>query len=391
MADRGYLLIADITGYTRFLTGSELDHAQGVLADLFGVILDRLQSPLALSNIQGDAFFAYANDDDILSTGQILDAIEALYFGFRERLTSIVDNTTCQCRACANVGKLDLKFVVHHGDYVSQEVAGRTELSGPDVILLHRLLKNDVPDQTGIASYALFTAAAVEKLDLAELREDTAPYATTLDEFGAVDGAVLDLGERWKRHYAESEIVVGDDELWMAPVTRVLPFDLDVVWEAYWNPEIQSRWNTTTNGISRVTGDPKRIRAGAVDHCAHGKQTLVFRYVDVRPLKHVTVDCAIPMNGIARWTVALWPEQGRTHMAVTIARPTSTNALMTFVLRVMSDLLEKKWIRQNFVTELALLDDYLADQERRGASATRGSPSYSDGEIAEAAKNIVAR
>ena len=36
MAQKGYLLIADITGYTIFLTSSELDHAQGILDALAG-------------------------------------------------------------------------------------------------------------------------------------------------------------------------------------------------------------------------------------------------------------------------------------------------------------------------------------------------------------------
>lgn len=140
MSKHGYLLIADITGYTRFLTGSELDHAQGILESLFEVILARLKSPLILSNIQGDAFFAFANDANVHSPGQILDSIEALYFGFRDR-----------------VGSLDLKFIVHHGDYVINDIAGRHELTGPDVILLHRLLKNEVAERTGVKAYALIT------------------------------------------------------------------------------------------------------------------------------------------------------------------------------------------------------------------------------------------
>ena len=48
MAERNFLIIADISNYTSFFTGSELDHAQGVLEKLFAVILERLQSPLHL-------------------------------------------------------------------------------------------------------------------------------------------------------------------------------------------------------------------------------------------------------------------------------------------------------------------------------------------------------
>ena len=33
------LAIADITGYTRFLAGTELDHAQDILADLTNTVV----------------------------------------------------------------------------------------------------------------------------------------------------------------------------------------------------------------------------------------------------------------------------------------------------------------------------------------------------------------
>jgi hypothetical protein len=376
MSGRGYLVIADITGYTRFLTGSELDHAEGVLSDLFEVIVERLEAPLVLSKVEGDAFFAYADDAAVLAPGQVMDCLEALYFGFRDRLTSIVDNTTCACRACSNAGRLDLKFIVHHGEYVVQQVAGGEELAGPDVILAHRLLKNDVVERTGVASYALFTAAAAESLALDELREDGRAHAEDVDAFGRVDGVVVDFGDRWARHHAENEVVVADDALWMPPVERLLPFDLEAAWEAYFNPDTQTRWNTTTDGIARVKGDPKRIRVGAVDHCAHGKRTLVFRYVDVRPLRHATIDCAIPLNGVARWTVSFAPEAGGTRVAVRSARPVGPNWLATRLLRLSGVLGQRRRIRAQFTEELRLLEGYLAATHRpsapRAATASLG-------------------
>ena len=37
-AQHGYLVLADISGYTSYLAGVELDHAQGVLTDLLETI-----------------------------------------------------------------------------------------------------------------------------------------------------------------------------------------------------------------------------------------------------------------------------------------------------------------------------------------------------------------
>ena len=55
MTQTGFLLIADITGYTMFLTRSELEHAQGILDALFKSIFAEIKAPIILSNLQGDA------------------------------------------------------------------------------------------------------------------------------------------------------------------------------------------------------------------------------------------------------------------------------------------------------------------------------------------------
>ncbi len=54
------LAIADITGYTRFLAGSELDHAQDILADLLNSVVASLRPTLRLAKLEGDAVFVYA-------------------------------------------------------------------------------------------------------------------------------------------------------------------------------------------------------------------------------------------------------------------------------------------------------------------------------------------
>ncbi len=121
------------------------------------------------------------------------------------------ENTTCTCRACSSIGNLDLKFIVHHGSYVINEVAHRRELAGADdSSCFFTALKNDVVEKTKVAAYALFTTAAVEALGLAELKDEALPYSTETAEFGTVHGAVLDLGARWQAYHAQNEIVVSE-------------------------------------------------------------------------------------------------------------------------------------------------------------------------------------
>jgi len=46
---KGYLFISDISGYTQFLTQSELDHAKEILDALFDSILHHLNPPIVIS------------------------------------------------------------------------------------------------------------------------------------------------------------------------------------------------------------------------------------------------------------------------------------------------------------------------------------------------------
>ena len=130
MAQRGFLLIADITGYTMFLTRSELEHAQGILDALFKSIFAEIKAPIILSNLQGDAALTYLPDANLPQRQFPLDAIERIYCSFANTLGAMRLNTTCTCNACRNMSQLDLKFFLHHGTYATQEMAGTHRIAG---------------------------------------------------------------------------------------------------------------------------------------------------------------------------------------------------------------------------------------------------------------------
>ena len=152
-------LIADISGYTGYLADVELDHAQDILADLIGAVVTALRPDFRLAKLEGDAAFMSMAAETV-DGSMLLDTIERCYFGFRRRRRDVRQATSCECNACVRIPDLDLKFVVHHGSAIHQKVAGRQELLGSDVIVVHRLLKNDVvettrhrrlrPDQPGV-------------------------------------------------------------------------------------------------------------------------------------------------------------------------------------------------------------------------------------------------
>ena len=56
-------VIADISGYTTFLAGVELDHAQDIVADVMDTVVKAVRPPFRLAKFEGDAAFFYAAAD----------------------------------------------------------------------------------------------------------------------------------------------------------------------------------------------------------------------------------------------------------------------------------------------------------------------------------------
>lgn len=175
----GPLVLADISGYTGFLGAVTEAHADDAFADgnvpqaysfissLLDTIIARITPPFTLAKIEGDAVFAYATSLEGFPQGPaVLDCLRSCYAAFRQNLESARDVWTCRCGVCARVDTLDLKFVLHAGPYVIHPVAGGTELVGSEIVLAHRLLKNQVSEVLGARPYALFTGAARDMLSV---------------------------------------------------------------------------------------------------------------------------------------------------------------------------------------------------------------------------------
>src|SRR5690242_8543864 len=166
--EHGYFLIADITGYTQYLSASELDHAQKTLTALLNLLISHTKPPLIISRLAGDAVISYGLRDNFVLGQTFVGMLKDTYVSFRRAIDLMVRNTTCPCNACRNIGSLDLKFFVHYGEFGVQRLDAHDELVGSDVNLIHRLLKNSVKEATGIAAYTMYSDAAIHALGLSE-------------------------------------------------------------------------------------------------------------------------------------------------------------------------------------------------------------------------------
>lgn len=314
------MIIADISGYTSYLVGVELDHAQDILADLLNTVVGALRPPFRLAKLEGDAAFVFVVTDKI-DASSMLDSIEGTYFAFRRRLRDIRLSSRCVCKACVALPTLDLKFVVHHGEIARHRVAGREELAGREVILIHRLLKNGVEAVLGGRSYALITDACIRAMERDPVALGMTRHSEVIDLIGEVVVWIHDLEDAWRKAEARNEQTVDLDDALL-----VLAFDTHapaaIVWTVLTNPEYQPRW---LGADTVVESSPSGRRgAGTINHCLHGRQAIVQEVLAWRPSESLTTRSEMPMPGypkiVLSYRLAAIPGGG-THAEVRLAKP----------------------------------------------------------------------
>src|SRR5258706_155861 len=115
MIQKGHFVLADISGYTAFLTQLELEHSLEILDHLLKILVEQFKAPFIISKLEGDAIFAYAPEGSFMRGQTLTEAVEQIYFAFRLARDNL--HRTCPCQACTLASKLDLKLLVHYGEY----------------------------------------------------------------------------------------------------------------------------------------------------------------------------------------------------------------------------------------------------------------------------------
>ena len=186
------LVIADIAGYTRFmkLHFMSLVHAQDVVARLLEAVIDAAVPSLRLAKLEGDAAFFYlpCPPEGRFDPALVARQAAAIHRAFHARAADLKTNTLCPCEGCQQTGDLKIKLVGHIGDVAVQKVKQFTELAGVDVIVVHRMLKNDVP----LPEYLLVTKPIYDMLD-APLKASAQAVPLALEGLDDTDAYYVDL------------------------------------------------------------------------------------------------------------------------------------------------------------------------------------------------------
>ncbi len=296
MSQEGYIVISDITGYTAFLSGSELEHAEDSLSSLLNLLLDHTSAPLAISRLEGDAVISHAPKGSFLQGQTLVEMLEQTYVAFRQALQRMILNTTCECRACRNITNLDLKFFVHFGAYLIQHLGSHDELVGNDVNLIHRLTKNTITEKTGFKAYAAYTQSAVDDLGIGEMCVDMKHHVENYEHVGSVMTFVQDMDAVWERERNKHRVAVSPEQA-ILHFEQEFPIGQAQLWEYATKPEMRAILvgSESAEISERSEG---RLASGTAYYCAHGNSISVQTIVEWEPFEQYTVSIPVSMGGV---------------------------------------------------------------------------------------------
>ena len=152
----------------------------------------------------------------------------------------------------------------------TRQYGRHTGITGQDVIVVHRLLKNTIKEETGVHCYAFFSEAALDAIGLPDLAQAMQRHTETYDHMGEVTGFVYDMHAFWTAYQAQQHVCVSEDEVWFADEV-VLPAPPVVAWEYLTQAHYRQQW-IGADWVETFNRQQGRTGVGMIEHCAHGKE-----------------------------------------------------------------------------------------------------------------------
>ncbi len=216
---------------------------------------------------------------------------------------------------------LDVKFVIHHGEFIKQKMGGREELAGRDVILVHRLLKNAINKRFGAHAYALYSDACVQVVGIDPVAQGLVEHVEAIEIIGEAKCWVRDLEQAWTKENETNPTLVRH-----ADAFAVLESDFaaprPTVWEYVTVPGHRPRWQNSDGVVENAPGG--RRGPGTQNHCLHGKDAIIEDILDWRPFDYATMETLLPIPGAPKILMSYAfdeREDGGTHFELRIAKP----------------------------------------------------------------------
>jgi uncharacterized protein YndB with AHSA1/START domain len=187
------------------------------------------------------------------------------------------------------------------------------------VIVVHRLLKNQVVETYGMNGYLLLTDACATAAGLDPRLLGMAEHREAAEGVGEVVVWVHDLEAAWSREQTLRRVRISEGQT-AARIDLELPVAPASAWQYATAPEQRMRWQLGLVSFDQdlVAG---RRGVGSVNHCVHGDGATLEEILDWRPFDYVTVRSTIPRAGAFVSSQEFTPTETGTHITIRFRRP----------------------------------------------------------------------
>ncbi|UOQ53596.1 DUF2652 domain-containing protein [Hymenobacter cellulosivorans] len=137
------LFIPDISGFTRFIQESGSVLAPQLIADLLEILVEANTLNMEVSEIQGDAILFYRLGPPP-TIQEVVTQCRRIFLDFQNYVRLVERDLDSELSTALRAHDLTIKIIVHFGAVSVAQIRQFTKLMGRDVIVVHRLLKNNV-------------------------------------------------------------------------------------------------------------------------------------------------------------------------------------------------------------------------------------------------------
>ena len=138
-----FIFIPDISGFTKFMNEAGIKASRNLIADLLEIIIEANILDMAVAEIQGDAILFYRVGPPP-SVQEVINQCKQIFLDFQNYLKIVERDTRSELGASLSDSRLTLKVVAHYGQLSIINIRGHIKLMGKDIIVAHRLLKNNI-------------------------------------------------------------------------------------------------------------------------------------------------------------------------------------------------------------------------------------------------------
>jgi len=252
MENSGLLFIPDISGFTKFISETEIEHSRYIIEELLENIINSNQIGLNISEIEGDAVLFY-RFGKTPSFEEICSQVEYMFCNFQKQIKNYEIRRVCQCSACASAINLSLKVITHYGQFSTYNVKDFSKLIGKDVIVAHQLLKNDID----LHEYWLVTSDLYQaKQQVTQLPQwinwQEGNKQTENGEIMFHYSMLTSLKENVEPD-AIPEFSLGENKVKAVSVSKTLDVDLMTVFNTMGDFSLRPKWQEGVKGIDQIS------------------------------------------------------------------------------------------------------------------------------------------